>query len=386
LDRNILTDHRRQAIDTAGAVVVKVGSRVLTDPQGRLDYQRIERLAGGLCALAASGRQTILVSSGAVAAGVAKLNLPARPLLVSRLQAVAAVGQAHLIQAYEQALAPSGRHAAQVLLTSGDLRRRSSYLNVRNALRQIHNFGAIAIINENDSVAVAELKTTFGDNDRLAAAVAGLLNDALLVILSDVDGLYDGDPTAPTSRVIPTVPLVDRSVLELAVDKTSGVSKGGMLSKLKAARLATSHGHFAMIAPGRYDDVLSDVLSAAPIGTLFLPAERRLRGRRRWIGSSAKVDGQLIVDAGAAQAIIEQGASLLAVGIRAVKGKFRRGAVVSIHTIDGAEIARGLINYPSEAVRSIRGLGSEAIHEILGACPHDAVVHRDNMVLDNQSS
>ena len=381
-----MKEHRKRAIDAAEAVVVKVGTRVLTDGRGMLDHHRIAALAAQLCRLADTGRQTILVSSGAVGAGVAKLGLGERPQLLSRLQAVAAIGQADLIQAYERALAPSGRHAAQVLLTAGDLRRRSSYLNVRNALRQIHALGAIAIVNENDSVAVAELSTTFGDNDRLAAAVAGLLNDALLVILSDVDGVYDGPPADANSRVIETIEKVDESILALAVDKLSGVSKGGMLSKLQAAQLANTHGHGAIIAPGRDDHVLDKILAAETIGTLFPAAARSLRGRRRWIGSNAPVAGTLIVDEGAAKAIQQKGASLLAVGIRAVKGKFPRGAVVSIHKLDSTEIARGLINYKSDDVRAIRGVASDEIPAILGKTSYDSVVHRDNMAITVEPS
>lgn len=366
--------------------MVKVGTRVLTDERGMLDRRRIGVLAAQLCRIADTGRQTILVSSGAVAAGVAKLGLGQRPQLLSRLQAVAAIGQADLIQAYEKAFAPSGRHAAQVLLTAGDLRRRSGYLNVRNALRQIHDLGAIAIINENDSVAVAELSTTFGDNDRLAAAVAGLLNNALLVILSDVDGLFDGPPNDPESKLIDIVPKVDKSVLELAVDKVSGVSKGGMLSKLKAAQLANSYGHGAIVAPGRDDEVLDKILAGERVGTLFPAAERKIRGRRRWIGSTAPIAGVLIVDDGAAKAIRQGGASLLSVGIRAVKGKFPRGAVVSIETINSTEIARGLVNYRSEDVRAIRGVASDDIPTVLGRRSYDSVVHRDNMAISDSSN
>jgi glutamate 5-kinase len=380
-----LSEQRKKAIAAARAVVVKVGTRVLTDNSGKLDRDRINRLAAQLARIAATGRQTILVSSGAVAAGVAKLGLTERPQLVSRLQAVAAIGQADLIKVYEQAFLPFGRHVAQVLLTAGDLKRRSGYLHVRNALRQIHQYGAVAIINENDSVSVAELQTTFGDNDRLAADVAGLLSDALLVILSDVDGLFDGPPGIPTSRVIDVVPRVDRSILSLAIDKVSGVSKGGMMSKLRAARLASSCGHHAIIGPGRDDGVLDKIIAGETIGTLFLPRHHSIRGRRRWIGSSAPVTGTLVVDGGAANALLRSGASLLAVGIRAVKGEFPRGAVVSIVGLDGVELARGLSNYPSDEVRAIRGMPSDEIPAVLGHCPYDSVVHRDNMAIVDEA-
>lgn len=381
-----MTDYRHEAIAGAKAVIVKVGTRVLTNPQGGLDATRIRLLADQLCRIADTGRQTILVSSGAVAAGVAKLGLPQRPQVIAKLQAVAAIGQADLIRAYDQALATHGRHAAQVLLTVGELRRRNAYLNVRNALRQIHQLGSIAIINENDSVAVAELQTTFGDNDRLAAAVSGLLPEALLVILSDVAGLYDGPPDQPSSRVLDIVPKIDASILALAVDKASGVSRGGMMSKLRAALQATSYGHPTIIAPGREDTVLDQIAASKSIGTLFLPGERTVRGRRRWIGSTAPVAGQLIIDDGAAKAISKQGASLLAVGIRAVKGKFLRGSVVSIHSLSGEEVARGLVNYRSEDILAIRGVASDQIPTILGRCPYECVIHRDNMAVTENGS
>ena len=372
---------RLQAIEGARSVVVKVGTRVLTDSGGKLDRARIERLSVGLCAIADSGRKTIMVSSGAVGAGIGKLGLDRRPTDLGQLQAVAAVGQTDLIQAYETALAKGGRHAAQVLLTRSDLRRRDGYLNVRNALTRIHDLGAIAVVNENDSVAVAELMTTFGDNDCLAAQVAGLLDDVLLVILSDVDGLYDGLPDAAGSQKIELIESLDEQIMGYAQDHRSSLSKGGMSSKLSAAQLATSHGHSVIIGPGREDRVLEKILAGQSIGTLFLPNERTLRGRRRWISGSADVEGQLIIDEGAVRAIRHNGRSLLAIGIQEVAGDFEAGAVVAIHSQDGTEVARGLCNYPSTEVDRIKGKISEMITGILGHRPYESVVHRDNMTL-----
>ena len=238
---------------------------------------------------------------------------------LAQLQAIAAVGQTDLIQAYESAIAAEGRHAAQVLLTKSDLRRRSGYLHVRNALRQIHAFGAIAVVNENDSVAVAELKTTFGDNDRLAAEVSGLLNDAMLIILSDIDGLYDGSPGDDASQKIDVVEELNDEIFALAQDHIGGVSKGGMASKLKAAATATSYGHPTIIASGKEDRVLDRIFTGEAVGTLFLPPEKSMRGRRRWIRNAATVEGTLDLDHGAAKAILDQGRSLLAIGIRSRK-------------------------------------------------------------------
>jgi len=377
-----LVKQRKQVLEQIHSVVVKVGTSVLTAEDGSLDRQRIDALSAQLCRIADSGRQVVMVSSGAVGAGVGKLGLPHRPTGMAQLQAVAAIGQTNLIQAYESGLAAKGRFAAQVLLTANDLRRRTGYLHVRNALTQIHELGAIAVINENDSVAVAELMTTFGDNDRLAAHVAGLMTNTLMIILSDVDGLYDGPPSLPTSKRIEVVAKLDDSIIALAQQHNSKVSKGGMASKLEAVTMATSHGHTAIIGPGRDDAVLDKIFAGEPIGTLFLPTRHTIRGRRRWIGGSATVDGKLHIDAGAAQAVCQRGSSLLAVGITNVVGSFKRGAVVAIIDPDGVEIARGLCNYPASEVKRIQGESSDRITDILGKCPYENVVHRNNLVLN----
>ncbi|WP_168564825.1 glutamate 5-kinase [Crateriforma spongiae] len=373
---------RQAVVENAEAVVVKVGTRVLTRPDGTLDIQRVQRLSSQLCRIADSGRHTIMVSSGAVGAGVAKLKLPGRPKSLGPLQAVAAIGQTDLIRAYEQSFANHGRHAAQVLLTRNDLRRRSGYLHVRNALLGIHDLGAIAIVNENDSVAVAELRTTFGDNDRLAAHVAGLLESALLIILSDIEGLYDGHPDEPDSNPIGLIRRLDDDVLGLASDNTNTVSKGGMRSKLKAAQIAVSHGHPTIIGPGRQDDVLDQIMAGNPVGTLFMPKEKTIRGRRRWIGVAASVIGEISIDAGAARALSERGSSLLAIGITAVKGNFPRGSVVRVVGPDGRTVGRGLSNYRSSEITKIKGHNSDQIGDLLGHRPYECVIHRDNLVVD----
>jgi glutamate 5-kinase len=371
---------RLEILRSVQSVVVKVGTRVLTGTDGRLDLRRIERLSEQLCRIADTGRQTIMVSSGAVGAGVGKLGLASRPAGLAQLQAVAAIGQTDLIQAYEAALSKKGRHAAQVLLTAADLRRRSGYLHVRNALSQIHAFGAIAVVNENDSVAVGELMTTFGDNDRLAASVAGLLSKGLLVILSDVEGLYDGSPSLPTSKRIGVVAELNDAVFALAQDTKSNSSKGGMASKLRAAESAISFGHPTIIAPGRDDTVLDKIMAGLDVGTLFLPPAKAIRGRRRWIGSAANVEGKLTLDDGAVRAVVQKDSSLLAIGVKEVTGEFGQGAVVSLCDQNGIEVARGLTNYPAKEITLIRGLPSEKIAAVLGHCPYEVVVHRDNLV------
>lgn len=373
---------RQAVIDNARCVVVKVGTRVLTSPDGTLDRRRVEVLSQQLARIADSGRQTIMVSSGAVGAGVAKLGLSGRPKELATLQAVAAIGQAELIRTYEQALSRRGRHAAQVLLTRNDLRRRSGYLHVRNAINGIHALGAIAIVNENDSVAVAELRTTFGDNDRLAAHVAGLVESALLIILSDIEGLYDGHPEEPDSVPIGLVRRLDDDVLGLASDQANSVSKGGMRSKLKAAQIAASHGHPAIIGPGRDDGVLDRIMAGEEVGTIFMPKSKTIRGRRRWIGGAANVAGKLVIDDGAANAIIDRGKSLLAIGITKVVGSFPRGSVVAVTDKNDREIGRGLCNYRSSEIVRILGRSSDQISEVLGHRPYDSVVHRNNLVID----
>jgi glutamate 5-kinase len=320
-----------------------------------------------------------------VASGVGRLGLPGRPKDLATLQAVAAVGQAHLIQAYEECLTRHGHHAAQVLLTASDLDDRVRYLNVRNTLLSLHTIGAIPIINENDTVAVDELKTTFGDNDRLAAMVAGLFTRPMLVILSDVRGLYDRDPMDPSAQVLNTIPEINADIEDLVRDRKTGVSKGGMASKLAAARFVTGSGQSVIIAWGREPRVLPRLADGELIGTLFLPQPKGLTPKKRWVGFSAQCAGQIVVDAGAARAIQEQGGSLLAIGIRSVEGSFEKGDPVAVLDPSRKEIARGQINYASSDVQKIVGVRSDRIEQILGECPYQEIIHRDNLALSTKS-
>jgi len=239
----------------------------------------------------------------------------------------------------------------------------------------------VPIINENDTVSVDELQITFGDNDRLAAIVTNLIQAPLLVLLSDVEGLYDGDPADPASRVIPTVKRLDPSILDLVWDRATGVSRGGMASKLEAARQATVAGENVIIAGGRSPGVLGKIMAGEPVGTLVLPQKRVVAARKRWIGFTRQTRGQLIVDAGARRAVEHDGRSLLPIGVVKVKGTFNKGDVVAVCDPGGAEFARGLTNYSADDVRRIRGLKTGEIAEALGHCPYDEVVHRDNMVV-----
>ncbi|MCA9134677.1 MAG: glutamate 5-kinase, partial [Planctomycetales bacterium] len=334
-----------------------------------------------LAAVAESGKQVVLVSSGAVASGMGKLGLTQRPSDLGQLQAVAAVGQAHLIQTYESYFSTLGRHAAQILLIADDLDDRTRYLNVRNTLGALLHMGVIPIINENDTVAVDELATTFGDNDRLAAMVAGIFSRPALIILSDVEGVYSSDPREPGARILHTIPRVEQSILDLAVNRATGISKGGMSSKLKAAQFVTQSGSPVIIAGGWIDNVLTRLVAGEELGTVFLPSPRGMASRKRWIGFTAQASGTVHVDAGAARALRSGGPSLLAIGIVQVLGKFSKGELLSVRDESGEEIARGLTNYDSDELLRIRGLRSPAIAEILGHCPYEEVIHRDNMTV-----
>lgn len=372
---------RSDLVQDAKLIVVKVGTRVLTHANAQLNHQRIAELANELSQLFAQGRRAVLVSSGAVAAGMSQMNLAARPSDISHLQAVASIGQTKLIEAYDRTLRQNERHAAQVLLTADDLNDRARYLNVRNTLLTLLEFGAVPIVNENDTVAVDELMTTFGDNDRLAAMVTSLIGASLHIILSDVEGLYDGDPSDANSKLISCVPAIDDNVQALVRDKKTGLSKGGMASKLAAARLATSAGASVIIASGRSPNVLAKIMAGEQVGTLFLPLHKSVSPLKRWIGYSAQPRGKIRVDDGAQKAILEKGKSLLAVGVVAVEGDFRKGDVVSLCRADGAEIARGLTNYGAADVTLIKGLKSNQIAVTLSHAPYAEVVHCDNMAL-----
>jgi glutamate 5-kinase len=382
-----MTDLLRQEVTTAAhTIVVKVGTRVLTGKDGTLNQERVAALAEELHQVMASGRNVALVTSGAVGAGMGRLGLTKRPIELAKLQAVAAVGQSHLIETYDRGLRAHGRHAAQLLLTAEDLDDRTRYLNVRNTIRTLFEFGAVPIINENDTVSVDELRTTFGDNDRLAAMVTNCIRAPLLVILSDVDGLYDGDPAEAASKVIPTVTKLDPAIYDLVRDKLTGLSKGGMASKLEAARMATTAGENVIIASGRQPGSLARIVAGEVIGTLFVAQGNAISSWKRWIGFTVQPRGKLTLDDGACRAVVEQGRSLLAIGIADCNGQYKKGDAVSLCDKSGNEIARGLINYNSDDLQKIKGRKTDEIAAILGACPYEVVIHRDNLALTKEAS
>jgi glutamate 5-kinase len=377
---------RQEIAARARTVVVKVGTRVLANEDGTLDQTRVTAIAEQLVRLMEENRHVVLVSSGAVAAGIGRLRLGQRPSDLGQLQAVAAIGQSRLIESYNRALEAYGRHAAQILLTADDLNDRMRYLNVRNTLLALFQYGALPIINENDTVRVDELQRNVGDNDRLAAMVTNLLRAPLLILLSDVDGLYDRHPSDPQAAVISRVKQLDAALKNfqqqsLVTGRGNQLSRGGMSSKLEAAKLAVSAGESVVIANGRRVSVITDIMLGEDVGTLFTAQGPTVASRKRWIGLTAQPYGRLILDAGAQRAIGQNGRSLLAIGVHRVEGNFQKGDVISLCGDDGLEFARGLINYSSEELRRIAGKASEEIVAILGHCPYDEVVHRDNLVI-----
>lgn len=374
-----MTDIRRQEIATAATIiVVKVGTRVLTRDDGVLDQERIAQLAEELHLVLASGRKVVVVSSGAVGAGMGRLGLASRPTDLARLQAVAAVGQSLLVEAYDRSLEAFGRHAAQILLTAEDMENRTRYLNVRNTIRTLLEYGAVPIINENDSVAVEENKV--GDNDRLSAQIAHLIDADLVVLFTDVDGLYSSDPSGGGEpELISHVRGVTPELISGCGDAGSPVSLGGMQTKLQAAESVTSGGRMMVIANGHTTGIL-EVVDGGGVGTLFFADPCRLTGRKLWIANS-RSKGAVTVDEGAVRAVRDRGKSLLPSGVVAVKGSFASGELIGVEDSAGREIARGLVRYPADQVRRILGHKTAEAAEILQVDSPQEVIHRDDMVV-----
>ena len=370
----------RNQLQAARRIVVKVGTSTLTHPNGKLNYSRIEGLVRELANAVNAGKQILLVSSGAVGAGMDRLGWKEKPKTIPAKQAAAAVGQGILMHTYEKLFAEYGQVVAQVLLTREDSVNRRRYANSRNTLLTLLDIGVIPIINENDAVSIDELK--IGDNDTLSANVAAIVDADLLIILSDVDGVYSANPqTDPQARLLPEIAEVTPEVEAICGGAGTMRGTGGMLTKMAAARMAMNSGIVMVIASGGRDGVVQSILDGKPIGTLFPPRQNRLQFRKRWLAFGARIKGRLTVDKGCAQALLSNGSSLLAAGIKSVDGSFEQGSTVSIVNPDGWEIARGLVNYSTDDVRKIMGAHTHEIAEILGHKPYDEVVHRDNLVL-----
>lgn len=373
-----MTDHpARVVLRSSQTIVVKVGTNVLSNEDDTLNVGRISSLVQQIAALRAEGRRVVLVSSGAVGSGMGVLGLKTRPKALAQLQAAAAAGQAKLIGFYDRALSQHNSHAAQLLLTANDFKHRNRYLNVRNTLLALLDLGVVPIVNENDTVSIAGI--CLGDNDRLAALVAGLLEDASLLVLTVANGLLDGPPSAPESRRIPVVETLDQSVLDKADDTRSSRGTGGMRSKLGAILSAVEAGIPTVIADGRQENIITDVFAGQDVGTLFVGAEVGLPAWKRWIAHSPNPAGVLNIDDGAVKAIVADGRSLLPIGVHSIGGTFERGDIVRICDSSGQEVARGLTNYAAgEAVARIGKPSDE-----LGVADQ-AFVHRNNMVISRR--
>jgi len=367
-------------IEEIKTIVVKVGTRLLTYKTGKLNLGIIEKLVRELADFKNQGKEIILVSSGAVGAGIGKLGLKKKPVSTPEKQAAAAVGQGLLIQIYEKLFAEYGHVVAQVLLTRDDIENRGRYINSRNTLLQLFRYGAIPIINENDTISTEEIE--FGDNDRLSALVSTLVDADLLIILTDIDGLYTANPQLdPTAQFIPLVEEISPALKSAAGTTVEMMAKGGMVTKLQAAEIAMSAGINMVIADGYQENILKRILSGEVAGTFFCAPEGHLTSRKRWIAFAQKVKGTLTVDDGAEKALKILGKSLLPIGITLVRGEFNRGEAVSIFSTQGGEIARGLVNYSSQELCRIMGCRSVEIAGILGYSGEEEVVHRDNLVL-----
>jgi len=359
--------------------VVKVGSSLLTDSGRGVDVDFIASGVAQIVALRARGIDVVVVSSGAVAEGMLRLNLAARPQTLHELQATAAVGQSSLVQAYESAFANHGIITAQVLLTHGDLSDRGRYLNARSTLRQLIDYGVVPIINENDTVATEEIR--FGDNDTLAGLVANLLGAVRLVLLTDQLGLFTADPGVDSAATLVKSVRASDPELDAMAGDGGVLGQGGMRTKVVAARYAARSGTETVIASGRDESALLTLAEGGSVGTRLLPDREPLAARKRWLAGGLQVAGRLVIDDGAERVLRESGSSLLAVGVCAVQGSFSRGDLVACCNQAGIEVARGLVNYSAEESERIMGQSSSELERILGYIDEPELIHRDNLVV-----
>ena len=360
--------------------VIKIGSALLTNDGAGINQTAIEGWVSQIITLIDQGKEVVLVSSGAIAEGVARLGWSSRPDTIHELQAAAAVGQMGLIQTYESSFLRYQRRTAQILLDHDDLASRQRYLNARGAIKTLIELGVVPIVNENDTVVTDEIR--FGDNDRLAALVASLIDADVLVILTDKDGLYDANPDVqPDAQLIEKAQATDAWLDGVVGDSTSGLGRGGMITKLQAARLAASSGCSTIIAGGKNNDVLLSIAAGHTEGTLLTANHKPITARKRWLAGQLQVRGYLTVDAGAVEVLCKRGRSLLPVGVVAVAGEFNRGDLISCVDSNGVEIARGLVNFNADEAQKIKGQSTAAIANILGYKDNAEMIHRDNLVL-----
>ncbi len=373
-------DRRKETLGGARRIVVKVGSSILASVERGLHHEVFSHLATQIAELKHQGYEVVLVSSGAIAAGMEKLGYRTRPQSITQKQATAAVGQSRLMNLYETCFSRHRQIVAQILLTHDDLSHRRRFLNARNTLMSLLELGIIPIINENDTVVVDEIKV--GDNDNLSALITNLIEADLLIILSNIEGLCDADPKYnPDAKCIPLVEDVDMEMACVAGGTDGAWNVGGMESKIEAARKAARFGIPTVIACGTKKDVLHQILKGKEIGTLILPKTERLSSRKHWIAFNLHPRGEVVVDEGAKKAIVQRGKSLLASGVVKIRGSFDRGDAVSCVGPRGKEFARGLVNYSGPELEKIRGLRSDLIEKILGYKYSEEVIHRDDLVV-----
>lgn len=371
----------REALKKANRIVIKVGTSTITYANGKRNFSQIDRLAREISDLQNQGKEMILVTSGAVAVGVDRMGLPGKPKTIPGKQAAAAVGQGVLMHTYEKFFADYGQIVAQVLITKTEAIDRHRYTNTRNTFMELMRQRVIPIVNENDVVALDELK--IGDNDNMSALVAGIVDADLVIILSDVDGLYTANPqTHPDAVIVPEVAEITPEIEASAGGVGSARGTGGMATKIQAAKAATSSGIHLVIASGTEKNAITRVLQGEDLGTLFVSRENRLQFRKRWLAFGAKIAGSIVVDDGCAKAIRKAGGcSILPAGVFAVQGEFLPGSTVSVIDKDAHELARGLVHYSSAELEQIKGCNSGEIANILGHKNFDEVIHRDDLVI-----
>lgn len=371
----------REALKKAKRIVIKVGTSTITYANGKRNFSQIDRLAREISDLQNQGKEMILVTSGAVAVGVDRMGLPGKPKTIPGKQAAAAVGQGVLMHTYEKFFADYGQIVAQVLITKTEAIDRHRYTNTRNTFMELMLQRVIPIVNENDVVALDELK--IGDNDNMSALVAGIVDADLVIILSDVDGLYTANPqTYPDAVIVPEVAEITPEIEASAGGVGSARGTGGMATKIQAAKAATSSGIHLVIASGTEKNAITRVLQGEELGTLFVSRENRLQFRKRWLAFGAKIAGSIVVDDGCAKAIRKAGGcSILPAGVFAVQGEFLPGSTVSVIDKDAHELARGLVHYSSAELEQIKGCNSGEIANILGHKNFDEVIHRDDLVI-----
>ena len=370
----------RAGLKDAKRIVVKVGTSTLTYANGKLNLHRMDTLVRELTDLANQGREILLVTSGAVGAGMDRMGLEKRPASIPEKQALAAVGQGILMHIYEKLFAEYGLPAAQVLLTKENSVRHNQYTNSRNALLTLLHMGVVPIVNENDAIAVDELK--IGDNDTLSATVATLVDADVLIILSDIEGLYSANPQVDkNAQLLTEIPEITPEIERIAGGAGSSLGTGGMHTKIEAAKIAVNAGVTMLIAAGDRAGVLRDVLEGQAVGSIFPARESHLKVRKSWLAFGRRIDGDIVVDAGCERAMLSGGSSLLAAGITAVEGDFQAGNTVRVLSASGREIARGIVNYDTISLGKILGRQTSEFSKLLRGKIYEEVIHRDNMVL-----